>query len=821
MEPLPQARASRSPAAALVRGAMECVVIVLVCGAPWALGAVHPAFVGLLYAGVGLLLLLWAARALLEGRLTWRRCPVIVCLAGLFLLGVVQLTPLPRDVLARLSPAAAGLCDDLLPAERETLPPPDVVPPVPLAAGRTLSLYPAGTRAELVRLLAVFLLFAAVRNNVASPAALRRLAVAATANGAALSLFAVLQFFSAPRLTVYWSLPVAAESSPFGPFICRNHFPFYVNICVGLAVGLLLARRRDHARGRDPAPWWNPLELLNDPAALWISAALALMLAAVALSLSRGGLVALACGCAVCLLLRAARSSRPGRWGGVLLTAVLCLGLLAWLGTGPLRARLSTLWQGDALEDQRGEVWADVLPAAKDFPLFGTGYGSFEQVEQVYRTSPAHKGWVTEHAHNDYLEALIEGGPVRLLIGVAAVLFVYQLGRRALRRYRGRATEGLVLGALLAFTTVVVHSAVDFGLHIPAIAALAAVVAAHVAALGEKRAAPDAPATAGWGARLAAAGAAGVAVALAFLLGSEGWRMAGAESLRLVARRQTGDEALRSIEAATRAAPERVKLHMEAGQAYVARYEQEAGREQAAREYLLPALAHYVQARDLCPLAARAHLRLAAHRDGFAHADPRDRYVARAERLLPSDPELHYMAGCLELTGGERERALACWRRSLELSDEYREAIVGRARGVLSDEELLGRVLPDRPPSLFAAAAQLHPEPGAVGRRPFYRKALGLLREPGAVRSAADFHLKAVLCDALGEPGEAAAAYEAALDRAPQETEWRCEFAGLLRREGRLEAARRQARAVLADRPDHREGLRLLHAIARDMAEKE
>src|SRR5207248_8972108 len=143
----------------------------------------------------------------------------------------------------------------------------------------------------------------------------------------------------------------------------------------------------------------------------------------------------------------------PARWGGVVLTAALCLGLLAWLGMGPLRERLSTLWQGAALEEGRGEIWADVLPAVKDFPLCGTGYGTFEHVELVYRTGPAHKGWVVEHAHNDYLEALVEGGPMRLLLSLAAILFVYRLGWRALRRHQGQATEGLVLGALLGFTT--------------------------------------------------------------------------------------------------------------------------------------------------------------------------------------------------------------------------------------------------------------------------------------------------------------------------------------------------------------------------------
>ncbi len=283
----------RPRTAPLLRAAMEGIVLLMVCLAPWAFGAVQPAFEALLYAGVALLALLWAARAILEGTASWRRCPVTVGLAGLFLVGAMQLVPLPHGLLNRLSPTAAGLYRELLPENREALPPPHAVPAAVLPAGDTLSLYPAGTREELFRLLAVFLLFVVVR-NVASPGSLRRLALAATINGAALALFAFLQFFSSPRGTMYWSVTTYADASPFGPFICRNHFPFYVNQCIGLAAGLLLARRNaatdpgtDHETIASPG-WWNPLELLSDAPSLWLAACLALMAAAVAFSLSRG-----------------------------------------------------------------------------------------------------------------------------------------------------------------------------------------------------------------------------------------------------------------------------------------------------------------------------------------------------------------------------------------------------------------------------------------------------------------------------------------------------------------------------------------------------
>src|SRR4029077_11502053 len=136
-----------------------------------------------------------------------KKSSVALCLAGLFLLAVWQVTPLPRDLLAALSPATERLYERLLPDQAEVLPSNAGRSAVPFPAGSTLRLYPGATQHELLKLLAVFLLFAVVRNNVASPGALRRLSLAAVANGALLSVFALVQFFTAPHNTVYWTYP--------------------------------------------------------------------------------------------------------------------------------------------------------------------------------------------------------------------------------------------------------------------------------------------------------------------------------------------------------------------------------------------------------------------------------------------------------------------------------------------------------------------------------------------------------------------------------------------------------------------------------------
>ena len=102
----------------------------------------------------------------------------------------------------------------------------------------TISVYPYATRTELFHLLAVLVLFAAVRNQIASTGSLWRLSLILVINGCLLALFGLVQFFRMkPRGTVYGAY-VAAQ--PFGPFINRNHFAAYLNICIGLGVGLLV-----------------------------------------------------------------------------------------------------------------------------------------------------------------------------------------------------------------------------------------------------------------------------------------------------------------------------------------------------------------------------------------------------------------------------------------------------------------------------------------------------------------------------------------------------------------------------------------------------
>ena len=848
-----------------LRGGIEGIVLVLVCVSPWAFGGTAPRFELALYAGLAGLLALWAARTAMERRLSWKKCPVAVCLALLFAVGLAQIVPLPNGLLEWISPSTSRLYDQLLPSQPEALPDGEPKNAAAIPVGSTISLYPDATRLALVRLLAVFLLFAVVRNNSASAGALRRLSIAALVSGAALSLFGLVQFFTSPHDVLYWTYPSAGQV--FGPFVNRNHFAFYVNVCVGLGVGLLLSRSigsqptRDGSRTRDRRDQWGlrtPLELLRDPQALWIAMALALMIAGVVFCVSRGGILALLGAAVTCLVFGLVQFPR-WRAGGVLLTVAIALALLSWFGWERIEARLSTLWTGEALQDDRVALLPRAWRAIQEFPVWGTGYGTFQYIEPLYLHKPQDVGWVYEHAHNEYLEALIEGGTLRLMLSVLIIGWVLRLGHRAVRLHRRRAAAALALGALFGFTTIVVHSFVEFGLHMPAVALLATVLSAQICALGRDEVPssdhrlPVQQTAAfsgeyslrlfGFAPLLAAAAALWIGLVLVW----QGWKTQQVDRLRVAADRLNSFSEPSSIErqivyleAAARLASSDAALQLELAQAHFDLYEEQTRRRGAtdaaeshdAQRHLVRALAHFLQARDLCPIMALPHVRLAANVDEFERADPRRVYMKRAQHLAPADPQLWYFCGLAELLDEQQEQAWTCWRRSLELSDRFLPHILDRASRHLGPLDLRDRILPDRPGTLLAAASHRYPSGGPgteqterqplddSQRRLFLRKALALLERQTPLTGSADLGTKAELHSALGEEAEAVEAYQAALALDPGQVKWRFALAKHLYEQGRIDDARFQLRQLLIHAPQHREALTLLNAVARQLAER-
>lgn len=97
-------------------------------------------------------------------------------------------------------------------------------------------------------------------------------------------------------------------------------------------------------------------------------------------------------------------------------------------------------------------------------------HGTFATAFPHY--SVFYDGFFINHAHDDYLELLLETGSAGFGVGVWFIVVLYREGLRNLRPARISPAALVSAAALAGCTGLLAHSFTDFNLHIPANAAL-------------------------------------------------------------------------------------------------------------------------------------------------------------------------------------------------------------------------------------------------------------------------------------------------------------------------------------------------------------
>lgn len=171
----------------------------------------------------------------------------------------------------------------------------------------------------------------------------------------------------------------------------------------------------------------------------------------------------------------------------VLVGLVISGAVVAGAGSVMVRLRVDEL----VLDDFRERLWFITVPPMLSLdPWFGTGANMFDQLAMRYR-APGFAGRVV-HAHNDWLQLLVEYGRIGLALGLACFIAHFAAGwRNALRLARETPPAGwipqgtglaLTTGGLAALAALSVHSFFDYRFHVPAVALIAALIAGCLAA---------------------------------------------------------------------------------------------------------------------------------------------------------------------------------------------------------------------------------------------------------------------------------------------------------------------------------------------------
>jgi len=434
----------------------------LVFMAPLLFGAVYPWAYGLLEIGVlaAFLLCLWRGDRVLSldnGLPRWG----LWCLLAFVAWAGVQLIPLPQELVRLVAQPVHDLWQlDFLPAglarPRALLP---------------LSLYPYATASTGLLFLCYALAFlmawrlaSPTGGEPVKPGALLLTVVLA---GFAVAAVAIVQNGLDAR-AMYGFFPPRHGGSFTGPYVNYNHFAGYLEMAIPLGVGVVAFVLRNRL-GQSSAPGLG-----------WLCGGAAIiMMAALFMSRSRGGILAFGVVLLGQLLVIAAllsRSHMKKRLAFFSLVLVLLLGVGAhmtdWSQTLP---RFHRLFHQEAADSIRWQLYKDVLHMSNQLPLTGSGLGTFYVGFPPFKTIP--RQGVFRHAHNDFLEVLAETGWPGLLMFLGFVAWVLARGGGVLRRAmsrRGRGDPELIGGAILltgclgGVVSLLIHGLVDFNLRIPA-----------------------------------------------------------------------------------------------------------------------------------------------------------------------------------------------------------------------------------------------------------------------------------------------------------------------------------------------------------------
>ena len=119
----------------------------------------------------------------------------------------------------------------------------------------------------------------------------------------------------------------------------------------------------------------------------------------------------------------------------------------------------------------RWAMWKDTARIIMDYPLLGTGLGTFTQIYPLYRS--LHLYGTATHAENDFLQLASEVG--LLGTGVLSILFLYLFSKAVsgLRDLSPRTPDRYVgMGGLVGGVALMFHSMVERNIQVPANALL-------------------------------------------------------------------------------------------------------------------------------------------------------------------------------------------------------------------------------------------------------------------------------------------------------------------------------------------------------------
>lgn len=678
----------------------------------------------------------WAAYSIGRPELGWVSSKAEPLLIAIVLLGMIQIAPLPTSLITKVSPEVK----DALPLWQggENA----------MGSWKYLSLSPAESRAGLPTGVALVLIFIVTVQRIRRVEDAERILRWVAISGIAMATLGVVQYAFANG-SYYWFFrfrEVSTADHLTGAFPNKNLFAEFMGLTIGPIIWwLMTAAKIAKSDKNDKSGSWATKSMIPQQLrGAFLMLGLSVVVIALFLSLSRGGIIAVGFGVTAMLLVLFRKSLVPGRtvasFFGI---GTLAVGLLFVVGGDRVTRAVKRLdnWN----DSGRYQIWNANLDVLSDFPVMGTGVGSHRYIYHRYLNTP-HSESVYTHAENAYLQIASENGLFGFGLCVLCLMLCFWWCARGASVSQHRSSTIALTAIACTLVSSCLHNIVDFGWFIQGTMSVFVVLMAcgcrlYQLELGTAK--PEKKVVERHVPRP-------IAIGLACLFLMTGIWMMGSRAPAIVAagpmkqfsdlraeidaielsgdeaeKQETGNHVMKlfrqkllSLHAAVKADPQNAELHYLLSRDYMVLFELLQNRAENAMtlaqlrdtvmsggfesqqevmdwlkvavgdnlKYAIASGKHAERALQLNPIQANAYLQAAetgfllGRKPGFAKE-----CIAQALELWPYDGQVLFIAGRDAAAAGDLTRMMELWKAAFHSQDRWQESIIRYVVAQVSD----------------------------------------------------------------------------------------------------------------------------------------
>ncbi len=374
------------------------------------------------------------------------KIPGIIPLCLFLLYILIQTIPLPAQIIKIISPASYEI--------------------QAASSKMTISIHPRATLLEFFRYATYVVFYVLTVQILSAKKLLKKSVFVITIFGSVLAFSSILQLYLTKDMAL-WIRHVPINARIIGPYICHNHYAGLMEMIFPIVLALFLFYK---PRTNDSNIFSGFIEIFKQEKAnihILIGAGALLIITSIFLSLSRGGMISTCFG--LIFFLGLSYKKKTSRKSSLLIISIIIIAgfSIGWFGWNNVYDEFSSLQTSDgSLYQERLEYWKDSKEIINDFPLTGSGFGTFSDVYPLVQTIDGEAD--LQHAHNDYIELLTEGGAIGFLLILSFLATLFYKTYMVFRLRKDAYSIYIYIGSITGIISILIHSFSDFNMHIGA-----------------------------------------------------------------------------------------------------------------------------------------------------------------------------------------------------------------------------------------------------------------------------------------------------------------------------------------------------------------